>query len=71
MNHKNKTDSKPGKTSGNMVVTFEFTRLLRICNPVLSKRGFVITFIPDPVEVSVFNTNPENWERDKFFKPEK
>ncbi len=28
--------------------------LVRICNPDLSNRGFVITFIPVPVEVSVF-----------------
>ncbi len=32
-----------------------FPRLVRICNPELSNRGFVITFIPVPVEVSVFN----------------
>ncbi len=34
-------------------------RQVRICNPDLSKRGFVITFIPVPVEVFVFNITSE------------
>ena len=43
MNHKNETDSKPGKTSGNMVGTFESTWLVRICNPDLFNGKLGIT----------------------------